>query len=402
MNIIYPHSHIMPWKLPSFPARSLFLVISFIITVLPRCDSRLVDPGRMFGDDNSPSQPVDPSRAGSKFPFHWNPSSDEGPWFTEDSSCSTGTGIVLKRIVRKLFNHVDYLQPNELDEEFIYQAALTYQDYVEMFKYLNNDKLNCASLHQLDTLLSNFISTAEVRRPSQANLFSNLFALGDLQSSGSSFFRAIQQWPNIYMSIIMLTVCLISYFLKNVARCGELKSYIFALVIVGFVQFLMQEHWTTVNHHQEKLEQCMNPSYFTKFLAYFNYDYNNCRKIANTNPHLFETNVAVVFGQFMSKIASGPLVPIAESIGQASQKYLGSFSLINQYTLGPFFLFFIYAGIVIIFIYIVIHFFRHKSSGPDGRRNSNARRNNNQLTGPKRMQIESSNNQNNKNKKKRN
>lgn len=258
-------------------------------------------------------------------------------WVAGDSECAAGTDIVLKRIVWKLFHHVDQLQPNELDDEFIFQSVLSYNDYLNMMKHLHNSEINCASLHRLDGLLSKFISDADVRRPSQINLFSSLmintFGRRDqLSSTVSSMLRAF--WPNSYMAIVLLTVCIIAWFLNNIVGYGAWKSNLSGVALTGFIQFYMHQQSLHQVNHQERLERCDNPSYLAQVLTYLNYDYNNCQR----DHRATNSNIALIFIQYFSELIFHPIVTFASKIGHASQSYLDSYSGLNQYTLAPIFL----------------------------------------------------------------
>ena len=64
----------------------------------------------------------------------------DNPRTTQDhGACQMGAELILKRIVKKLFNQLNELQPNELDDEFIYESSLTYSDYLSLSNQIQND-----------------------------------------------------------------------------------------------------------------------------------------------------------------------------------------------------------------------------------------------------------------------
>lgn len=314
------------------------------------CD--FIDPGNMFDyfDSSVRSKPSENERK-SSFPFLWTTS--EEAWFTDDT-CSTGTGIVLKRIVKKLFNHLDSLQPNELDDEFIYQSALSYNDYSNMLSYLKDERLSCANLHKLETILSNFLTTARVSRTSQTshtisliNLISNpLFT-----TTKASMVEAFRYSSDAGLITIITIVCLTKWLL-SIAGYSEWKSFLLALVIPGFIQFYIYQHSLSLNDHREKLDRCLNVSSLTSFVSYF-WDYNNCRSTANLSPpDIMILNVGEVGVKYISELIFHPIIIFAAKFGQASQSYLSSFSGWIHYALAPFFLIFLYVCMTVAMIYI--------------------------------------------------
>lgn len=339
-------------------ASSIIIIVTFLLLPQGCYSADLIDPGQMFSHDANHEATYDRTGSNNFASSILEPSLNNA-WLNsnEDSSCSTGTGTVLKRIVYKLFNHVDHLQPNELDDEFLYYSTISYNDYLSMMKYLKDDKLNCASLHKLDALLSNFISIADVKRPSQYNPFASLlmnpFGLRDLNSTGSSMLRAVQQWPNMYLAIVLVSVGLSIWFFKHVAGYSEFKANVLGIMLPGFVQYYMRQHWLSLNNHKEKIERCGNPSYFSSLLTYFNYDYNNCHGTTNSDPHLFVTNVAVVWVEYLSELIFHPMITFATKAAKASQSYLDSFTGISGYLIGPLLLLFSIICLVIIVIFFL-------------------------------------------------
>lgn len=320
---------------------ALFIGLT-IIARLDRAKSKTQDdPGSMFGDG---------ALTKNSMPYFSNLDAiTNQPWFNEGSSCDVGTGIVLKRIVWKLFNHVDRLQPTELDDEYSYQSWINYDDYQSMLKYLNDDKLSCASLLKLDNLLSNFISNADVRRPSQQNLFNF-----DLRFHENSHIGITQ--PLKYLIVVLIIVGITSWFLINYAGYSEWKSNLLALTLTGFIQFYMHQHWVTINDRQERLEECQNPSFITRAFALFNYDYSNCNKIGlgnHSSSQLFVTNIALVWVQYISELVVQPLMTFLANFADISENFLSSFSGWNR-LLAPFLL----AFIMMCFLYFSINVVR--------------------------------------------
>lgn len=262
---------------------------------------------------------------------------------SDDSSCTVGTGIVLRRILKKLFNHVNELQPNELDDEFIYQSSISYNDYLVMSKYLSDDKSDCANLHKLDTLLSKFITSALVIRPRQAQLMNNPFEyFGDIPRyllTPDSIFRTVQYWHDGYLIVILTCVGLTSWFLRDRVGYNKIVAIVLALMITGFVEFYMHKRSSSLLKQQERIERCANPSYVSKLFAYvFNHDYDNCRAIHGSQAHLETSNVASIVVQFLSELFLDPLVTLGRKGGQAIQEYLDAFPIWQQISLAPLFI----------------------------------------------------------------
>lgn len=260
-----------------------------------------------------------------------------------DGSCSVGTGVVLRRILKKLFNHVNILQPNELDDEFIYQSSITYDDYLVMSKYLSDDKLDCANLHKLDTLLSNFISNAQVLRPNQINMIRNpleyIGSLPELLVNPNSLFRTVQYWHDGYLIVILTCVGLTSWFLRHRVGYSKKMACLLAFMITGFVEFYMHKRSSSILKQQERIERCANPSYITRIFASLNYDYDNCRAIYGSHVPLVESsNVASILIQFLSELFFDPLVTFGRKGGQAIQQYLDAFPFWQQISLAPMFI----------------------------------------------------------------
>lgn len=262
----------------------------------------------------------------------------------DDGSCSMGTGIVLKRIVRKLFYHMDTLQPHELDHEFIYQSSLSYEDYLKMLKYLDGEKFTCDSLHGLDSLLSNFIANAEVRRPSQMGLgLDMLNALGELFNNvhTSSYDHP---WNHLLLvlSVIFFLVIFIAWVLGK-AGYSRLYSFLYGLGIVGLIQYFIQEESQSISEQKAKQYACINSGWIAKLLGKVGIDYNGCNSLnsaINGSP-MTRTNVALTMTRFLSELIFDPMVAMALKIGQASQSFLGSFNGLN-WLLAPFLLVMLY------------------------------------------------------------
>lgn len=375
-----------------------FIITVVIFTLNLNCYyCQELDPGQMFGEGPdihllSDQQPQDQTIEAML--YNWSPMSDKTAWFTDDSSCSTGISIVLKRIVWKLYNHVNKLQPDELDDEFIYQSTITYQDYSSMMKYLHENQLNCAGLHRLDSLLSRFISRADVTRPTQNNffstLFSNSFYIKDLHTNSDSIVQAIKSWPHSYLVMILTSVALTTWFLRHVGHFGEWSSNLLGILIPGFIQFYMQQHSLSVNNFQERIERCENPSYLNRVLYYLNYDHNNCYSLRNdfspdTSPHLFVSNVAKIYIQYLSELIFEPIKTFATKIGEASQSYLDSYTGLDRIVTAPIFLFAIYILAPILFGFVFIHAAKYFFSG-------SSRTNAKQITNQKRKQIDNGKN----------
>lgn len=320
------------------------MIALFTITNVHKCLCDFVDPGHMFGHDNPalPSSQLEiasshSSSSSSSFPSLWSQLTDIAiP--SGDNSCSAAAEIILKRIVIKLFNHLHTLQPHELDEDFDFQSSLNYDDYVNILKYLNDekDKQDCNRLNRLNNILSKFMSNAEVNRYGQSSPFTNLF--GGLKSS--LFSRTLQDDALIHLSTILVAVCLVTWFLRSIAGYSECKSYLFGFLIPGFIQFYIHRHSITINDFQDNLDRCKDPSYIARALNYFNYDLNGCRNIktSSVNRGMLLSNIAMNFIEYISELVFHPFVMLASKCGQASQYYLNQFTGFSGNFLGPFFL----------------------------------------------------------------
>jgi hypothetical protein len=244
--------------------------------------------------------------------------------------CPRAAEIILKRLFKKLFNQVDALQPSELDEEFIYQSSINYDDYLAMVKQMQDDQVTCASLNRLDNILSNFMSQAMVRRPMHTNLFSNL-----LFSGSSALVNPVHTNYTsgaLHMLVVLFIVGLTTWLFQHVARIRAWLSILLSFILVGFVEFYMHKNEMTMNHRN--LERCNNPSMLARLASLVNYDYDGCRLESVTTKH--KQNIAFIGVEYLSELIFQPLVTFGEKIGKALESYLSSFRGVN-YLIAPFF-----------------------------------------------------------------
>lgn len=249
-----------------------------------------------------------------------------------------GSEIVLRRIVKKLFNHFNELQPTELDDEFIYQSAITYDDYLGLLKYSRDEQpLNCASLSKLENILSNFISTAAVNRPIHTSLF-----------GGMSLDRfAVPISMDVKLMIVLFMVGLIAVFLQTFVKIRSAwKSWALSVIIVGFVEFCMQKN-EIFSQNRLNLEKCRNPSWIARLTSLISYDYDNCR--ADNQETL---NIAMATVEYLSELIFQPLVQLGAKLGKGLNLYLNQFSGFN-YLLSFIFPVISILGIIFIIPYLL-------------------------------------------------
>lgn len=330
-------------------------VIWKILDSVVSCFSPSLDPGRMFKLDQDPGifDEINPLKADSIW------SSTDNNWSKDDNSCSMGTGIVLKRIVRKLFNHVDGLQPSELDDEFIYHSVITYNDYLNMLRYLDDKQLNCASLHGLDSLLSKFITNAQVKRPSQISFFKstlmNSFNIQNIINFPSNLpLGDLKHGQFTPITLIILVVILTIWAVKAVGY-SQFRAAVIGIAIIGFIQYYMQEESMRFNDQREKILRCSEPSLIASLLEKLGIDYYNCRSLTNEGSQLYQTNIALTSVGFLSELLLSPVVKTWSKMGEGSKKFLDSFTGISSF-LAPIFLVILYAFVVCAAIFIVKHF----------------------------------------------
>lgn len=246
--------------------------------------------------------------------------------------CQMGAEIILKRIFKKLFHQVDALQPSELDDEFVYQSTITYDDYLAMVKQMEGDQVNCASLNRLENIFSNFMSSAIVRRPMHTSLFSNLWLSPGLLAPVNPLLNNYASSAlNLHLLTVLFIVGLTTWFFHHVAGIRSWRSLPLSIILVGFVEFCIHKNELTMNHRLN-LERCRNPSMMARLASWVNYDYDGCRSdSAITIPNIAFTGV-----EYLSELVFQPIVHLGEKSGRALQSYLNSFSGFN-YILAPFF-----------------------------------------------------------------
>jgi hypothetical protein len=245
--------------------------------------------------------------------------------------CQAGAEIILKRIFKKLFNQVNALQPTELDDEFIYQSTISYDDYQTMVKQIQDDQVNCASLNRLENIMSNFMSSAIVRRPMHTSLFSNFLSSGLLGPVNPLMSNYASEALNIHLLTVLFIVGLTTWIFHHVVGMRSWRSLPLSIVLVGFVEFCIHKNELFMNHRLN-LERCRNPSTMARLSSWVNYDYDGCRSdSATTIPNIAFTGV-----EYLSELVLQPIVHLGEKLGKALQSYLNSFTGVN-YLLAPFF-----------------------------------------------------------------
>ena len=289
---------------------------------------------------------------------------------TRDSSCAMGSEIVLRRIVKKLFNQFNEVQPNELDDEFIYQSTVTYDDYLGLLKYTKDEHLNCASLNKLENILSNFISSATIRRPIHTNLFSDgLTNLNPfkLQAGGPSWISGpTQAGLNVHLLIVLLIVGLVAWLFRNVAGLKAWKCWPLSFVLVGFIEFCMHKNELKLNQ-SEIQERCKNPSMIARLASLINYDYDNCQSHQNAATI---SNIAFSGVEYLSELIFQPIVHLGAKFGHALESYLNSFSGFN-YMLAPIFPALSIVAIVFITVPFLMYLLNKRASDTRQQRSSN-------------------------------
>lgn len=335
----------------------IFAVIDVLtISNFDKCLCDFVDPGFMFGHDDSPlpSKQLNAIASSSSFPSLWSHLTDVASP-NGDNSCSAAAEIILKRVIIKLFNHLHTLQPHELDDGFDFKSSLDYDDYINILMYLNDEKRtqDCNRLNRLNNILSKFFSSAEVDRYSQTSPFTNFF--GGLRSN--FFSRPFQDTSFVYLTAVLVAVCFTTWFLRSIAGYSECRSYLFGFLIPGFIQFYIHRHSVTVNDYQDSLDRCTNPSLIAKALYYLNYDLNGCRNIKTTSADrgILLSNIAINFIEYLSELIFHPFVMLASKCGQASQYYLNQFTGFSGSFLGPFFL----SLLLVLFAIVIINVIGH-------------------------------------------
>lgn len=260
----------------------------------------------------------------------------------QDTSCSLGADIVLKRIMRKLFSRMNALQPSELDEEFIYQSALSYNDYLSIVKYLRDDRTNCDNLNKVDILLSNFISASNIRRYSDTNLFVNL----SMNPLASFPIWISLKGPITYLMTVLLIVILSAWCFRRSTGMSTWKSIVSSLALVGFVQFYMQKHELLI--HETRFEHCRNPSIYARIFGFFGYGDESCRRLGSANSN---SNIAKDAIDYASELVFQPMIHLGNKVGHALEGYLNAFTGFN-YFLAPVFpvIFMVFVILVMIFI----------------------------------------------------
>lgn len=290
---------------------------------------------------------------------------------TRDSSCQMGSEIVLKRLVKKLFHQVNELQPNELDDEFIYQSAITYNDYLGLLKYSKDEQLNCASLNKLENILSNFISTAAIRRPMHTNLFSgiSLNPFSSARVGGWTVAGNVQASLNGHLLIVLLIVGLVAWFFKNVTGIRSAwKSWPLSFILVGFVQFCIHRNQLSMNH-RANLERCKNPSLLARLASIINYDYDNCQT-GNRATNI--SNIALAGVEYLSELIFQPVVHFWEKFGKALEKYLNSFSGFN-YLIAPIFPLLIILATILVSVPLLLYLLNKRKPIRQQQRQTNYR-----------------------------
>lgn len=302
----------------------------------------------------------------------------DNPRTTQDhGACQMGAELILKRIVKKLFNQLNELQPNELDDEFIYESSLTYSDYLSLSNQIQNDNqpLSCSKLNRMGSLLSNLISSATIKRPTQLSPLNNLIY------TGTSTYSLVTSTPEFiggtsttHLFVILTMVCLFAWLVNPSGGYRSWKPWALSLFVVGFVEFC-RHNMNQINVSKRlELERCANPTWLARMASLINYDYDNCLSATETVPLV---NIAIMAMEYVSKLIFNPLVVLGESAGKAINAYSDSFrnSMYNSVILLPTTLLMLFVSITVIIIYGLKYCFMppiYPSSSPSKRKNFNS------------------------------
>lgn len=252
-----------------------------------------------------------------------------------DGSCQDGAEIFLRRIFNKLFQQVNELQPDELDNEFTYQSTITYRDYLEMMKNNRDEGNSCAQLINMENILSKVMSTAVVRRPMHTSLFGNLlFSPSTLSfSHGSSLFTTPTAL-HIHLLLVLLMVGLIAWVFNSILKVKLWKTLPLSMLIVGFVEFCMHKNELNLRHRLNS-ERCRNPSMVARIASLVNYDYDSCDSDTSHAARSAQ-NIAFHGVEYLSELFLQPIVHLGDKLGKALQSYLNAFTGLN-YIIAPIF-----------------------------------------------------------------
>lgn len=297
-------------------------------------------------------------------PFGEHTSSQPLEVVRASKNCQDGAEIILKRIFKKLFNQINELQPSELDDEFVYQSAISYDDYLAMVKQMrDDDQSNCASLNRIENILSTFMSSAVVKRPMHTSLFSNLwFSSGSLTPPMTplSNYYGPNTGPTLHLHLLLVLfiVGLAAWFFRHVAGINAWKSLPLSMLLVGFVEFCMHKNELNMNHRLN-LERCRNPSWIARITSMVGYDYDSCQ--ADTaNAASSKPNIAFIGVEYLFELIFIPMVQFGDTMGKSLQSYLNRFTGFN-YFLAPIFPIILVAATFIGFPFIMYLIARRQS-----------------------------------------
>lgn len=249
-----------------------------------------------------------------------------------DKSCQIGAEIFLRRLLNKLYKQVNDLQPDELDDEFIYQSTITYADYLGMARYMNDKQMSCASLINMENILSKVMSSAVVRRPIHTSHLASLFTGSYLPNGGGISISLTSL--HIHLLMVLAFVGSIAWFFNTKLGVRIWRSMFLSFLLVGFVEFCMHKNELNMKHRRN-LERCKYPSAIARLASLVSYDYDNCHSEAH-GPASSIPNIAFTGVEYLSELVFQPLVHMGEKVGLALQSYLNSFTGFN-YLLAPFF-----------------------------------------------------------------
>lgn len=200
---------------------------------------------------------------------------------TSQAACSDGTRVVFNRIINILLEKLNNLQPEELDHEYLLQTTLNYGDYEKLLNYKKVQ--DCASLHAISEILTKFLDDSDLRRPRDQIL------LGSMEYQG--------------VFTILLIVALSSWVIR-LSGCGQVKSAIAAITLVGFVQFLRQQQ--------------------------------------------YESNIGILFVRYFTELTFLPIGPFLDNVGVGTGKYLSHFMGFNWLIATPMFTLILIAIVIVI------------------------------------------------------
>lgn len=260
-----------------------------------------------------------------------------------NSKCQSGASIVLERLVKIIVNKLNQIHPSELDDELSYQSSFTYSDYNKLLKYINDNKSdNCASLYQIETLLSDFFKSASVNRPSE-RLFENF-------SNGLPTVLA-RNLPNMYQFTTIFVVCLTSWILNSKLRVSKFISFMIALALTGFLEFYLEQQYLADQQRLNQRLQADNNRGLLSFISFWSSGTQNLDEYSERK------TVNVFFTSLSYLLEASSLITknVFTGLGEGYIGFERKFSSISSYTKAPI-IFILVLGIILFFF---LSIFKH-------------------------------------------